>query len=76
VAPPASAISVCTATSTATRNPRHDLIADLSVALMPQTTGRIGWPGVRIFPIGGNPPSANLYITYPIQDDASVVRAF
>jgi DNA-binding transcriptional LysR family regulator len=50
--------------------------AGLGVALMPQTTGRIGWPGVRFLPILGNPPSANLYITYPIQDDAPVVRAF
>jgi DNA-binding transcriptional LysR family regulator len=50
--------------------------AGLGVALMPQTTGRIGWPGVRFLPIKGNPPSANLYITYPIQDDAPVVRAF
>jgi hypothetical protein len=43
---------------------------------MPETTGRIGWPGVRFLPIKSNPPSANLYITYPIQDDAPVVRAF
>jgi DNA-binding transcriptional LysR family regulator len=50
--------------------------AGLGVALMPQTTGRIGWPGVRFLPIKGNAPSANLYITYPIQDDAPVVRAF
>jgi len=50
--------------------------AGLGVALMPQTTSRIGWPGVRFLPIKTNAPSANLYITYPIQDDAPVVRAF
>jgi DNA-binding transcriptional LysR family regulator len=50
--------------------------AGLGVALMPETTGRIGWPGVRFLPIKHDPPSANLYITYPIQDDAPVVRAF
>jgi DNA-binding transcriptional LysR family regulator len=50
--------------------------AGLGVALMPETTGRIGWPGVRFLPIKSSPPSANLYITYPIQDDAPVVRAF
>jgi DNA-binding transcriptional LysR family regulator len=50
--------------------------AGLGVALTPQTTSRIGWPGVRFLPIRTNAPSANLYITYPIQDDAPVVRAF
>src|SRR5438067_12407095 len=50
--------------------------AGLGVALMPQTTSRIGWPGVRFLPIKTNAPSANLYITYPFQDDAPVVRAF
>jgi DNA-binding transcriptional LysR family regulator len=50
--------------------------AGLGVALMPSTTSRIGWPGVRFLPIRTNPPSANLYITYPTQDDAPVVRAF
>jgi len=50
--------------------------AGLGVALMPQTTSRIGWPGVRFLPIKTNAPSANLYITYPSQDDAPVVRAF
>jgi DNA-binding transcriptional LysR family regulator len=50
--------------------------AGLGVALMPQTTSRIGWPGVRFLPIKTDAPSANLYITYPAQDDAPVVRAF
>ncbi|TFW32443.1 LysR family transcriptional regulator [Massilia horti] len=50
--------------------------AGLGVALMPQTTSRIGWPGVKFVPIKTNPPSANLYIAYPVQDDAPVVRAF
>jgi hypothetical protein len=31
---------------------------------------------VIFLPIKTNPPSANLYITYPAQDDAPVVRAF
>jgi DNA-binding transcriptional LysR family regulator len=43
---------------------------------MPATTSRIGWPGVVFLPIKTNPPSANLYITYPSKDDAPVVRAF
>jgi DNA-binding transcriptional LysR family regulator len=50
--------------------------AGLGVALIPETTGRIGWPGVRFLPVRTNAPSANLYITYPAQDDAPVVRAF
>lgn len=50
--------------------------AGLGVALMPETTARVGWPGVRFVRIRSNPPSANLYITYPTQDDAPVVRAF
>jgi DNA-binding transcriptional LysR family regulator len=50
--------------------------AGLGVALLPETTGRIGWPGVKFMPIKTNPPSANLYISYPAQDDAPVVRAF
>jgi DNA-binding transcriptional LysR family regulator len=50
--------------------------AGLGVALMPETTSRIGWPGVIFLPIKTNAPSANLYITYPAQDDAPVVRAF
>lgn len=50
--------------------------AGLGVALLPETTGRIGWPGVRFLPVRTNPPSANLYITYPAHDDAPVVRAF
>ena len=50
--------------------------AGLGVALLPQTTGRIGWPGVKFMPIRTNPPSANLYISYLAQDDAPVVRAF
>lgn len=50
--------------------------AGLGVALMPETTRRVVWPGVVFVPIKSNPPSANLYITYPIQDDAPVVRAF
>ena len=50
--------------------------AGLGVALIPETTGRIGWPGVKFMPVRTNPPSANLYITYPVQDDAPVVRAF
>jgi DNA-binding transcriptional LysR family regulator len=50
--------------------------AGLGVALMPETTSRIGWPGVVFVPIRLSPPSANLYITYTSQDDAPVVRAF
>ncbi|WP_348699396.1 LysR family transcriptional regulator [Duganella fentianensis] len=50
--------------------------AGLGVALMPETTSRIGWPGVVFVPIRSNPPSANLYITYTTLDDAPVVRAF
>jgi DNA-binding transcriptional LysR family regulator len=50
--------------------------AGLGVALMPETTSRIGWPGVVFVPIQANTPSANLYITYTSQDDAPVVRAF
>jgi DNA-binding transcriptional LysR family regulator len=50
--------------------------AGLGVALMPETTARIGWPGVIFVPIKTNPPSANLYITYTTLDDAPVVRAF
>jgi len=50
--------------------------AGLGVALMPETTSRIGWPGVRFLPIHEHAPSANLYISYPAQDDAPVVRAF
>ncbi len=50
--------------------------AGLGVALLPQTTSRIGWPGVRFLPVRTNAPSANLYITYLAQDDAPVVRAF
>jgi DNA-binding transcriptional LysR family regulator len=50
--------------------------AGLGVALMPETTARVGWPGVTFIPIKTNPPSANLYITYPANDDAPVVRAF
>jgi DNA-binding transcriptional LysR family regulator len=50
--------------------------AGLGVTLVPETTSRIGWPGVIFLPIKTNPPSANLYITYPAQDDAPVVRAF
>ena len=50
--------------------------AGLGVAMLPETMGRIGWPGVRFLPVRTNPPSANLYITYPAQDDAPVVRAF
>ncbi|WP_395408531.1 LysR family transcriptional regulator [Pseudoduganella sp. UC29_106] len=49
--------------------------AGLGVTLMPETTSRIGWPGVVFLPIR-NPPSANLYITYTTMDDAPVVRAF
>jgi len=48
----------------------------LGVTLVPETTGRIGWPGVVFLPIRTDPPSANLYITYTTQDDAPVVRAF
>jgi DNA-binding transcriptional LysR family regulator len=36
----------------------------------------VGWPGVTFIPIKTDPPSANLYITYPANDDAPVVRAF
>jgi len=50
--------------------------AGLGVALLPETTSRIGWPGVVFVPIRTNPPSANLYITYTTLDDAPVVRAF
>jgi len=50
--------------------------AGLGVTLMPETTARIGWPGVTFLPIKTNPPLANLYITYASQDDAPVVRAF
>ena len=50
--------------------------AGLGVALMPETTSRIGWPGVVFLPIRTNPPSANLYLTYTTLDDAPVVRAF
>jgi len=50
--------------------------AGLGVALMPETTSRIGWPGVRFLPIHAHAPSANLYISYPVLDDAPVVRAF
>ena len=50
--------------------------AGLGVTLMPETTSRIGWPGVVFLPIRTNPPSANLYITYATTDDAPVVRAF
>ncbi|HEY1042759.1 MAG TPA: LysR family transcriptional regulator [Telluria sp.] len=50
--------------------------AGLGVALMPETTSRIGWPGVTFLQIKTNPPSANLYICYAALDDAPVVRAF
>ena len=50
--------------------------AGLGVTLIPETTSRIGWPGVVFLPIRTNPPSANLYVTYPAHDDAPVVRAF
>lgn len=50
--------------------------AGLGVTLMPETTSRIGWPGVTFLPIKTNPPSANLYIAYAAQHDAPVVRAF
>ena len=50
--------------------------AGLGVALMPETTARVGWPGVTFIPIRTNPPSANLYITYPAHDDVPVIRAF
>ncbi|MES2741436.1 MAG: LysR family transcriptional regulator [Pseudomonadota bacterium] len=50
--------------------------AGLGVTLVPETTSRIGWPGVVFLPIKTNPPSANLYITYTTLDDAPVVRAF
>ncbi|GAB3397317.1 LysR family transcriptional regulator [Massilia agilis] len=50
--------------------------AGLGWAMMPETTARVVWPGVTFVPIKTNPPSANLYITYPSQGDAPVVRAF
>jgi DNA-binding transcriptional LysR family regulator len=50
--------------------------AGLGVTLMPETTSRVGWPGVVFLPIRTRPPSANLYVTYPAHDDAPVVRAF
>lgn len=50
--------------------------AGLGVAMMPETTSRIGWPGVRFLPIHAFTPSANLYISYPAEGDAPVVRAF
>lgn len=49
--------------------------AGLGVTLLPETTSRIGWPGVVFLPLR-DPPSANLFITYPVNDDAPVVRAF
>jgi len=48
----------------------------LGVTLVPETTSRIGWPGVVFLPIRTNAPSANLYIAYTTLDDAPVVRAF
>lgn len=50
--------------------------AGLGVTLVPETTSRIGWPGVVFLPIRSNAPSANLYISYTTLDDAPVVRAF
>ena len=50
--------------------------AGLGVAMMPETTSRIGWPGVRFLPIHEHAPSANLYISYLAEGDAPVVRAF
>jgi DNA-binding transcriptional LysR family regulator len=50
--------------------------AGLGVALLPQTTSRIGWPDVVFLPIRHHAPSADLYITYTTLDDAPVVRAF
>jgi DNA-binding transcriptional LysR family regulator len=50
--------------------------AGLGVAMLPETTSRVGWPGVVFLPVKTNPPSANLMITYSTQDDAPVVRAF
>lgn len=50
--------------------------AGLGVTLMPETTSRIGWPGVVFLPIKTKPPSANLYLAYATQDDSPVVRAF
>ncbi|MEC5163299.1 MULTISPECIES: LysR family transcriptional regulator [unclassified Janthinobacterium] len=50
--------------------------AGLGYTLLPETTSRIGWPGVVFLPIKTNPPSANLYISYTTLDDAPVVRAF
>ncbi|PWF39002.1 LysR family transcriptional regulator [Massilia glaciei] len=50
--------------------------AGLGVTLMPETTSRIGWPGVKFLPIKTRPPSANLFICYATLDDAPVVRAF
>jgi DNA-binding transcriptional LysR family regulator len=50
--------------------------AGVGVALMPETTARVAWPGVKFLPIRSNPPSANLYVAYMAQDDAPVVRAF
>ena len=50
--------------------------AGLGVALMPETTEPHRLAGGAFLPIRTNPPSANLYIAYPTQDDAPVVRAF
>ncbi|MCG2586071.1 LysR family transcriptional regulator [Massilia sp. TS11] len=50
--------------------------AGLGVTLMPETTSRIGWPGVVFVPIKTRPPSANLYLAYATGDDSPVVRAF
>jgi DNA-binding transcriptional LysR family regulator len=50
--------------------------AGLGVAMLPETTARVGWPGVVFLPIKTNPPSANLLVAYSAQIDAPVVRAF
>jgi DNA-binding transcriptional LysR family regulator len=48
----------------------------LGVALLPETISRIGWPGVKFLPLAGPVPSADLYLTHSIADDAPVVKAF
>jgi DNA-binding transcriptional LysR family regulator len=50
--------------------------AGLGVAMLPETTARVRWPGVVFLPIKTNPPSANLLVAYSAQIDAPVVRAF
>jgi DNA-binding transcriptional LysR family regulator len=50
--------------------------AGLGVALMPETTSRIGWPGVRFLPITDQCAVGESVYHLSGQDDAPVVRAF